>query len=215
MATSLTLASGVLIHSIVTFGMFRYYYFWYLSASFTYWTITLALFSVELAERKRWSERVIVAGASAIVVTAVGLWWFGEPPNNLAQTRYAAGKWIDANLERDAVLGSFNAGQLGYFSNRSVVNLDGLINNVTYFENVLQDESPEVLAAYMDRMGIDYVADHLLGRFRGLIDGQFVSLQEFPLASGGAVRIMKRVSRALPPERARSSAAATARSADR
>ena len=63
--------------------------------------------------------------------------------------------------------GSFNAGQLGFFSNRSVVNLDGLINHVSYFENVLRDGSPSALAAYIDRVGIDYVVDHNVGLGRG------------------------------------------------
>ncbi len=61
-------------------------------------------------------------------------------------------------MGNDAIVGSFNAGQLGFFSNRSVVNLDGLINHVSYFENVLRDRSPDALSAYIDRVGIDYVA---------------------------------------------------------
>jgi hypothetical protein len=207
---ALGLASAVLVHSIVTFGMFRYYYFWYLSASFSYWTIALALFANRIVERRGLNERAALAAASVAVVLAVGVWWAKEPPNNLAATRYEAGRWIDSHLEAGAVLGSFNAGQIGYFSNRSVVNLDGLINNVSYFEDVLKNESPERLAAYMDRVGIDYVADHLLGRFRGLIEREFVLVQEFGLASGGSVKIMKRVSRASQPEPAPSPAAASA-----
>ena len=42
---SIALGVSVIIHSIVTFGMFRYYYFWYLSATFVYWTIVLAMSS--------------------------------------------------------------------------------------------------------------------------------------------------------------------------
>ncbi len=206
---ALALAASVLIHSIATFGMFRYYYFWYLSATFTYWTITAALFALELVEARAWSYRLTAAAGTIIVVPVVCLWWLREPPNNLAATRYEVAKWIDANLEEDAVVGSFNAGQLGYFSNRSVVNLDGLINNVSYFETVLRDESPDALAAYMDRVGIDYVADYLLGRWRPLIEREFTTIRQFELASGGSVSVMKRVSRASRLAPAPSDAAAT------
>ena len=208
---SLALGVSVLIHSIVTFGMFRYYYFWYLSATFVYWTIVLALFSVELMGRRAWSSRAAATAGFVVVVSIVGIWWVTRPPNNLAATRYNAAKWIDANLEKDAILGSFNAGQLGFFSNRSVVNLDGLINHVSYFENVLRDGSPDVLAAYIDRIGIDYVVDHNTGLGRGLIERRFTTIREFPLASGGSVKVMKNVSRASRRERAPSDPAATSR----
>ena len=40
-----------------------------------------------------------------------------------------AAKWLEKNLPEDALIGSWNAGVLGYYSRRRVVNLDGLINN--------------------------------------------------------------------------------------
>ncbi len=212
---AITLAVSVLIHSVATFGMFRYYYFWYLSATFTYWTIALALFSVRLVERYAWSYRAAAAAGAVVAVPVVCLWWLREPPNNLAATRYEAAKWMDANLEPDAVVGSFNAGQLGYFSNRSVVNLDGLINNVSYFETVLRAQSPDAMGAYMERVGIDYMADHLLGRWRALVEGNFVTIRQFALESGGSVRVMKKSSPASRPERARSTAEATSHKAGR
>jgi len=137
--------------------------------------------------------------AFVAVVSIVGIWWLKESPNDLAATRYDVAKWMDANLEEDAIVGSFNAGQIGFFSNRSVVNLDGLINHVSYFENVIRDESPAALAAYIDRMGIEYVVDHNAGLGRGVIEREFATLREFPLASGGSVKVMKRVSPASRP----------------
>jgi hypothetical protein len=196
------LGVSIVIHSIVTFGMFRYYYFWYLSVTFVYWTIVLALFSVDVMTRKAQSYRAAATVGFLVVVSIVGMWWLRRPPNNLAATRYEVAKWMDANLEEDAIVGSFNAGQLGFFSNRSVVNLDGLINHVSYFENVLRDGSPGALAAYIDRMGIDYVVDYNVGLGRGVIERGFTTIREFSLASGGSVKVMRRVSRTWQPERA-------------
>ena len=203
------LAASVFIHSLATFGMFRYYYFWYLSASFTYWTIVLSIFLSELIEGTGRSYRRAVAAGFIFAVSLVGLWRVKEPADNLAATRYLAAKWIDANVERDAIVGSFNSGQLGFFSDRSVVNLDGLVNNVSYFENVLRDPSPDALSAYIDRVGIDYVVDYLLGRWREPIEREFATIQQFELESGGSVKVMKRISEASRPVPAPSSAAAT------
>ena len=189
----LALGVSVIIHSIVTFGMFRYYFFWYLSATFVYWTIVLAIFSVDVMTRKAQSYRAVATVGFIVVVSIVSMWWLTEPPNRLAATRYEVAKWMDANLEEDAIVGSFNAGQLGFFSNRSVVNLDGLINHVSYFENVLRDGSPGALVAYIDRLGIDYVVDHNVGLGRGVIEREFTTIREFPLATGGSVKVMKRV----------------------
>ena len=212
---SIALGVSVIIHSIVTFGMFRYYYFWYLSATFVYWTIVLAFFSVDVMTRKLQSYRAAATVGFVVVVSIVVMWWLREPPNNLAATRYEVAQWMDANMEEDAIVGSFNAGQLGFFSNRSVVNLDGLINHVSYFENVLRDGSPSALAAYIDRVGIDYVVDHNVGLGRGLIEREFTTIREFSLATGGSVKVMRRVSRTSQPERAPSAAAATSHRDDR
>ena len=212
---AIAIAAGVFIHSIATFGMFRYYYFWYLSATFTYWTIALAIFLVELGERRAWSYRTAAACSVVVVLSLATFWRLSEPADNLASTRYEVAKWIDANLEADAIVGSFNSGQLGFFSDRSVVNLDGLINNVSYFENVLRDPSPDALSAYMDRIGIDYVVDYLLGRWRDPIEREFTTIRQFELAEGGSVRIMKRASRASRPEPTPSSSEATSHSAGR
>ena len=190
---AIALAASVIIHSIATFGMFHYYYFWYLSATFVYWTIVLAIFSTEVISQRAWKYPAIVSSL-LLGVSLVCSSWLEATPDNLAMTRYEVANWMKANLEEDSIVGSFNAGQLGFFSDRSVVNLDGLINNVTYFEDVIQNESPDALLAYMDRVGIDYLVDHRFGRWQGLIERKFTTIREFRLASGGAVKILTRMS---------------------
>ena len=44
--------------------------------------------------------------------------------SNILETAY----WLDANTPKDARIGAPNAGILGYYSNRTVVNLDGVVN---------------------------------------------------------------------------------------
>jgi hypothetical protein len=173
------------------------------------------MFLAELVEKRTWNYGRVAAAGFVVVVSLGGFWRLSEAADNLAATRYEAAKWIQGNVERDAVLGAFNSGQLGFFSDRSVVNLDGLINNVSYLERVLQAPSPDALMSYMDTVGIDYIVDYLLGRWRQPIEREFTTIQQFELASGGSLRIMKRVSRASRPERAPSDAAAISQSAGR
>ena len=45
-----------------------------------------------------------------------------------------AGEWIDANLPADAVLASWDAGVVGYYARRPVINLDGVANSVEYYD---------------------------------------------------------------------------------
>ena len=64
--------------------------------------------------------------------------------------------WIRENTEPGAIIGSWNAGALGYFSGRQVVNLDGLVNSREFYLAQRED-----LCRYWDRIGVDYIADVL------------------------------------------------------
>ena len=189
---ALTLGLSALVHSVVTFGLFQYYYFWYLSASFVYWIVALGVVSGRFAER---SQRAWRLGAPAAVLLAAGLagaWWLRATPSALATRRAQAAAWMAANLEEEAIVGSFNAGQLGFFSGRRVVNLDGLINHVSYFQRVIRADSPEALGDYLDEVGVDYIVDYRFGRWQETIEKGFRPIMEFDLGSGAAVRVMKR-----------------------
>jgi len=56
--------------------------------------------------------------------------------------------------EPGAMIGSTGGGRIAYFINdRTVVNLDGLINSPEYFRDLRSGQG----ALYLDRMGLDYV----------------------------------------------------------
>ena len=54
--------------------------------------------------------------------------------------------WVKENLPERTVLGARDAGKLGYFSGRPVVNLDGLINDREFFE-ALRDRNEDAYIA--------------------------------------------------------------------
>jgi len=65
-----------------------------------------------------------------------------------------AAEWLRENVGDDVWVGSFNAGIIGYMSERKVVNLDGLVNNsvVPYLEN-------RRLWDYIESRDIAYLVD--------------------------------------------------------
>lgn len=87
-----------------------------------------------------------------------------------------AGAWIDANLPADAVLGSWDAGVVGYFAHRPVVNLDGVANSYEYYEAARAGTVDEFLADE----GVGYLVNH--GRD---VDGEDPDVEAFLLATFG------------------------------
>jgi hypothetical protein len=53
---------------------------------------------------------------------------------SIATTDRDAGEWIDRNLPANAVLASWDAGAIGYYSHRPVINLDGVANSYEYYQ---------------------------------------------------------------------------------
>lgn len=65
-----------------------------------------------------------------------------------------AAEWLRVNTPPDARIGAFNAGILGYFSGRTVINLDGVINNSAF-----DAMRARQLRNYVRDNSISYVAD--------------------------------------------------------
>jgi hypothetical protein len=63
--------------------------------------------------------------------------------------------WIRDHAPPEARIGALYAGVLGYFSERIVINLDGLVNSVEYYERVLVGDGWE---GYLREERIDHVA---------------------------------------------------------
>lgn len=68
---------------------------------------------------------------------------------------FTVSKWMKLHLPKTAIVGSWNAGILGFFSERSVVNLDGLINN-----DILIYLKSNTLYKYMKKREINYIIDY-------------------------------------------------------
>lgn len=105
----------------------------------------------------RWLDWVVALAVALVLAVSLGinaarhrkhLQGYGSEP------LYVAAGWARAHLPADAVVGSWNAGTIAFFSQRTVINLDGLVNSREYFRSERHD-----LCAYAEREGIGYLVD--------------------------------------------------------
>lgn len=75
--------------------------------------------------------------------------------NSWALPPYYGAQWMNEKLPPDVIIGSADAGIVGYFSERPVVNLDGLVNSVKYFKAMSQQR----LADWLSESGVTHFAN--------------------------------------------------------
>lgn len=146
-------------------------YLWYFAPLALYGTVLVLLLIADLAEgaaleaaaanRATTGASVVAPAAILLVPLAVALAWtipMTRDPGTRALMVHdaAAGRWIAAHLPPDARIASWDAGALGYFAHRRVVNLDGVVNSVEWYDAVRQRRTGPFLA---DR-DVDWVANH-------------------------------------------------------
>jgi hypothetical protein len=125
--------------------------------------------AVAEAPRRHSTSRAITPIAALFVLpllASLPVQWraFAEPDQRSIQlANREAGLWISENLPPDAVLGSWDAGVVGYFAEQSIVNLDGVVNSLEWHE-AQQDGTT---GAFLERAGVDYLVNHA-----ALVDGE-------------------------------------------
>jgi hypothetical protein len=104
---------------------------------------------------------------------------------------YQAALWVKENLPGDAILGMNDAGTLGYFSERKVVNLDGVINNYEYQDYLRNGR----FVQYLNNQKISYLVMNsvsdpkvLDGSYNCINFSSFSYLYDVP---GGSIEVCK------------------------
>lgn len=109
------------------------------------------------------ARRYLPSPPTQAVVIAAGLWLAAAVQTTalklrdgrwLAHTRDLA-LWAKGALEPDAVVAMTDAGVFAYWSGRTTINLDGLINNYRYRDLLRAGR----LSDYLAERGVDYVLD--------------------------------------------------------
>ena len=94
---------------------------------------------------------LIVPASAAVEVRA---WQAEQQRGDTITPLHDAARWVSRHVPPDAVVGSWNAGAIGFLSRREVVNLDGLVNSWDYFRYDRHD-----LCRYWTKAGISYIVD--------------------------------------------------------
>ncbi|OGO34730.1 MAG: hypothetical protein A2Z16_11365 [Chloroflexi bacterium RBG_16_54_18] len=169
------------------------YFAWYRSPSFIFWILTGAFVALLTFEQIKpvslhMNFHLWVPVGFSLAVVSIAVFLFFRSINFTSQlytARYDTALWISENFLPDTIFASWNAGQLGYFSNRTFINLDGVINNVDYYRRVLH--GPISIADYLAENDVDYVVDY---DTYGFIP-DFPILRTFPVndGTGRSIRI--------------------------
>ncbi len=156
---------------------------WYRGPSNLAWILVFA-FVADVVCRFFPSRAVALRGSVMVMVGVFavgGLVKFSEglPASPIYQARYTAARWVSENLELDAILASWNSGQIGYLSERQVVNLDGLMNSAEYLEERRRPGFD--LGEYLAANRVGYLVDYSLPEeLRQSVE----PLQVFPTQTG-------------------------------
>ena len=155
--------------AVVHLGAFFLYYHqaysfqpWYHLMIFWVGAMTLAAGCAHLSKRLGPSRGSIFKACLWVMLTAACAWGAKAcihmrlHQRSFPQTEviYRGALWAAENLPPDARIGSWNAGMIAFLSQRTVINLDGLVNDRRFFERDRHD-----LCTYLKENRIDYLMD--------------------------------------------------------
>ncbi len=128
---------------------FRSYYYASLSPSITLYFGTLLWL---LVKNKGWGY---LWASLLLPLLLLSAYQFGQSPLIRHQsTMLHAASWLNKNAQECPITGAFNAGIVGFYTNGTVINLDGVVNN-----NAAEAIKNRTLGQYAQKIGITCLAD--------------------------------------------------------
>jgi hypothetical protein len=119
-----------------------------------------------LRELLYWSALTLI-----VLLGAAAAWsGFAQPlDRNWRPVAYEAALWARRATDRDAVFAMKDAGNFGYFSERRVINLDGVMNDLEY-QAALRDKR---LAEYLRARHVRFIVQHAFWRRPDILSGDY------------------------------------------
>ncbi|HMQ51921.1 MAG TPA: hypothetical protein PKE64_28110 [Anaerolineae bacterium] len=153
---------------------------WYLHSTILVFTVGAALAWEQAIDRTapldlRPTYLFVGLLAALIFFSGFQVLGFGYP----RQARgYYLAQWLNHNTEPEARVGAWNSGIIAYFTDRQVINLDGVVNNSLYDHmKSRRSTSPLDLRDYVVSRNIAYITDYEyfhLDAFKEEVDLQLV-----------------------------------------
>lgn len=156
------LGVGAILHALVLCLHHDPITRWYLAPIYLFYISAIATFIADkcakVPQHARTSTIPSVIILLLIYVSSIGGFLNSYRPIAIYFARYQLGEKLEKVTKEEEVVASFNAGQLGYFSNRIVINLDGLVNDDIYRRNILGKN--RYLLEYLKNNNVTYVVDY-------------------------------------------------------
>ena len=140
-------------------------------------------------------QRWAVAAAITVLACAAPLVvlqreWKSDTSHSWHVASYQAAKWVKTNLPADAVIAMSDAGNMAFYSDRPVVNLDGLVNSFEYQDSLKEGRFRE----FLRHSGVSYIAQHAFWNDPDVVSGEYVSYTYRPFShlydrTGGELRL--------------------------
>jgi hypothetical protein len=158
-------------HFVVIFFNINYidYYVWYRSPQYIFWVVTFSIIAMKLIYILNGFLNLqvyrVAYTLSFLIILISSIWFVFNINRHLSNNtsfhylRYRVALDLSKNTNPDAVFAAWNAGELSFFSNRKFINLDGLINSIDYYEDVLN--GPKSIIDYLYENEVDYVVDYV------------------------------------------------------
>jgi hypothetical protein len=155
---------------LAVLGLMVWYVGWQWNAQSWYLHSTILVFTMGAGlaweQATAWAAPVdlrpitLFMGLLAVILFCSGyqVLGFGYP----RQARgYDVAHWLNHHTEPEARIGAWNSGIIGYFTDRQVINLDGVVNNSLFnYMNDRRSTSPLDLRDYMVSRNIAYITDY-------------------------------------------------------
>ncbi|MFX1571775.1 MAG: hypothetical protein ACFFB0_03425 [Promethearchaeota archaeon] len=206
------------IYSLIIGYIFNRYYVWYLSLSFILWacvityiiTIIITGFQkkIHISNRNFNYKKKISYGLMMLFISTTILRFniymldeIGDYYNESYSARYNTAIWLKSNTNAEDIIGSWNAGIIGFFSERRVINLDGLINSHDYYERILLDSNircyycrfnSSEFVEYLNDNNVSYIVDYKFHGFKPWY-ANFTLIKEFPCQGCLPIQVWARI----------------------
>jgi len=148
-------------YNIRSYVGFRDWY-WVTEIIFTVLLFIILYFLILKSIRKSDHQR-IVSMISLILLSVIILLGYTTSITNLIKYNNSNSKegeylfgvsFLEKNTEPGSIIGFTGGGTTAYFiHNRTIMNLDGLINSTTYFQSLKDHKAAE----FLDKLGLDYI----------------------------------------------------------
>ncbi len=125
------LVAGGAAHLLVSAAARYTWRDWYFVPLNVLFVLLFSYYISGLLTKERFSKWVVAGLLLGVTFSYVVMWErYVQHREHVQADMFAAAQWGNDYLPEESVVGVFNAGIQGYFSRHTVVNLDGLVNNV-------------------------------------------------------------------------------------